>query len=424
MSLVIDKIPRGTPPLYTFRPPNADSPLRRFIALPDDALLVLGARRTPPVAAPEANSNTNSSVAICTAVGFRTLKAEDYAAEAETLNPDILVALADIPYERKLGNKRIEKATDRNIQWLHDHANLREASHSKSQARLFASLLPVSCAKQQYFMDELVEKHAGHISGLAISSLDSLEDLPKELHPLPRLGFTTPRTPQDILYQIRRGIDIHVVPFIGAATDSGIALDFAFGPQSCKSMNGSANGSINGTHKPLPTPMGIDMWSTSHAIDLSPLSAGCECYTCTNHHRAYIQHLLAAKEMLGWVLLQIHNHHVMDLFFAAIRESITRNTFEDDVSTFEKKHEPQLPAKTGEGPRYKYLEHAAKLMADDDHRVRGYQFKSEGPGEPRKNPSKFKTLDDGKEKLAEAILPDANAEAADLQAQGFAKKNT
>lgn len=56
------------------------------------------------------------------------------------------------------------------------------------------------------------------------------------------------------------------------------------------------------------------------------------------------------------------------------------------------------------------------------YRVRGYQFRSEGKGGPRQNPIAYRPLDDGKEKLAEAALlsPDANAE--DLERQGFAEK--
>ena len=61
-------------------------------------------------------------------------------------------------------------------------------------------------------------------------------------------------------------------------------------------------------------PLGLDLWSPTYATDLSPLREGCECYACGSHHRAYVRHLLDAKEMLGWVLLQIHNHHTLDVF--------------------------------------------------------------------------------------------------------------
>ncbi len=55
-------------------------------------------------------------------------------------------------------------------------------------------------------------------------------------------------------------------------------------------------------------------------------------------------------------------------------------------------------------------------------RVRGYQFKSEGKGESRRNPPAYRSLDDGKEKLAEAALPSPNTDAQGLENLGFAEK--
>ena len=54
------------------------------------------------------------------------------------------------------------------------------------------------------------------------------------------------------------------------------------------------------------------------------------------------------------------------------------------------------------------------------HRVRGYQFRSEGKGGPRKNPIAYRPLDDGKDTLAEAALPSPGADAENLEKQGFA----
>ena len=56
------------------------------------------------------------------------------------------------------------------------------------------------------------------------------------------------------------------------------------------------------------------------------------------------------------------------------------------------------------------------------HRVRGYQFRSEGKGGPRKNPIAYRPLDDRKDKLAEAALPSPDADAENLEEQGFAMK--
>lgn len=331
--------------------------------------------------APAANPNTNTSISVCTAVGFRTLKAEDYMKAAEHLQPDIVVGLGDIPYGRALGSKRIEKATDRQIQWMQDHVAMRNSNgKTKGRSKLFAPLSLVSCANQRFYMDCLTEQLGEEVSGLAFYNLAPLEDLPAALHSLPRLAFTEPSTPHDILQQISMGLDVFTIPFISAATDAGIALDFTLpAPQITPP----------GHEHVAPRALGIDMWLAAHATDLSPLTEGCKCYACTNHHRAYIQHLLLAKEMLGWILLQIHNHHVLDLFFAGIRQSIALDVFDSEWRRFEEVYDAHLPEKTGQGPR-----------------VRGYQFKSEGPGEAKKNKAAFTMLDDGKEKIAEARQED------------------
>ena len=51
--------------------------------------------------------------------------------------------------------------------------------------------------------------------------------------------------------------------------------------------------------------------------DLNPLLPGCECHACRNHTRAYIHHLLNAKEMLAEILLYSHNQfHLLRLMTA------------------------------------------------------------------------------------------------------------
>ena len=47
--------------------------------------------------------------------------------------------------------------------------------------------------------------------------------------------------------------------------------------------------------------------NAKHQRDSGPLESGCECYTCRHFSRAYLHHLFAANEMLGPILLTIHN---------------------------------------------------------------------------------------------------------------------
>jgi queuine tRNA-ribosyltransferase subunit QTRTD1 len=73
----------------------------------------------------------------------------------------------------------------------------------------------------------------------------------------------------------------------------------------------------------------ILMSDPSLKMDMSPLVADCECYTCRKHTRAYIHHLLAVREMLGKVLLMIHNLHHYTVFFQSIQEAIKQDRLED-----------------------------------------------------------------------------------------------
>jgi len=56
--------------------------------------------------------------------------------------------------------------------------------------------------------------------------------------------------------------------------------------------------------------------------DTRPLAAGCECYTCRNFSSGTLRHLFSAREMLGPMLVSIHNLHFFAEFTSAIREAI------------------------------------------------------------------------------------------------------
>ncbi|HET7060152.1 MAG TPA: tRNA guanosine(34) transglycosylase Tgt [Candidatus Saccharimonadales bacterium] len=61
--------------------------------------------------------------------------------------------------------------------------------------------------------------------------------------------------------------------------------------------------------------------------DFAPLLADCECYTCANYTRAYIQHLYKAKELLSATLMSIHNEHFIIKLVDDIRASIEDGSF-------------------------------------------------------------------------------------------------
>lgn len=319
------------------------------------------------------------------------MSSEFYAAAARKLQPDIVVAMADIPFgQETIGIKRKDKMSDRTETWLRDLV-AKNNSIPKGEPRLniFAPMLPIERDLQSWYLEHLVDDMADSISGVAIYDAYLLDDLPDTLHHLPRLSFHVPASPHELLRQVGLGMDLLTVPFIASATDAGIALDFTFAPPEQTNPN-------------QRQPLGIDMWHADHALSVAPLSEGCHCYACTKHHRAYVQHLLSAKEMLGWFLIQVHNHAVVESFFSCIRNSIEAGTFDAQVAAFEAFYEPRLPDKTGQGPR-----------------VRGYQFKSEEHAKKeKKNVKKWNGEMGGKGKVvlkgAHGQQPETHKEMRDI----------
>lgn len=71
----------------------------------------------------------------------------------------------------------------------------------------------------------------------------------------------------------------------------------------------------------------INLHKACFRDDPRPIDASCPCETCQHYSRAYLHHLLKAKELLGMQALVLHNMRFMNRFMSAIRDSIRTNTF-------------------------------------------------------------------------------------------------
>ena len=102
-------------------------------------------------------------------------------------------------------------------------------------------------------------------------------------------------TPQDLVNGVQRGIDIFdcVLPtrlarHSTAMTDSGR----------------------------------INLMNAQYARDERPISDTCTCYTCQHHSRAYLRHLIQAREMLSGTLISIHNIHTLLELARKLRQAV------------------------------------------------------------------------------------------------------
>lgn len=84
----------------------------------------------------------------------------------------------------------------------------------------------------------------------------------------------------------------------------------------------------NGRHGHLYTNFGkINLFNAKYELDERPIEPGCQCPACRRYSRAYIRHLLKAKEMLGMRLCVLHNLYFYNTMMTEIRDAIDRNEF-------------------------------------------------------------------------------------------------
>lgn len=346
---------------------------------------------TPPL------GNTAKVINIFTSTGFRSISVPKYAQATSALQPDIVVAPADLLHTaRAPASKRQLKMAERTEEWVDEFIQGLNAGNTNAlaqKAAVFAPILPVEHGIQWAYLKHLSEDILSQISGLAIYDINMLPDLGRyAIGTLPRLSLDPPQTPREVLRQVSLGVDICLAPFVNTMSDAGVALTFTFPPPE--------------TDQTLP--LGIDMWASEFKASLAPIQEGCGCYSCQKHHRAFINHLLNAKEMLGWNLLQIHNHHVLSQFFKGIQETLAEGPAKLDelISKFSAAYELDFPAGTGERPR-----------------ARGYHFKTEAHQEKFNKPG-WQDLDKAVAPVNDAVetptVPTADGQT--LAENGFADK--
>ena len=84
----------------------------------------------------------------------------------------------------------------------------------------------------------------------------------------------------------------------------------------------------NGRHGHLYTNHGkINLFNAKYELDTRPIEEGCGCPACKRYSRAYIRHLLKAKEMLGMRLCVLHNLYFYNTMMTEIRDALDAGEF-------------------------------------------------------------------------------------------------
>ncbi len=84
----------------------------------------------------------------------------------------------------------------------------------------------------------------------------------------------------------------------------------------------------------------LNLRNAQFAADPAPIEDGCACYTCRTFSRAYLRHLVVAKEITGLRLATLHNLHFMLETMRRIRRSVLDGTFADYKAEFLAEYQP------------------------------------------------------------------------------------
>lgn len=226
------------------------------------------------------------------------------------LGADIIMAFDQCsPYGADYASSKI--AMERTLKWLDrcyaKHSNPEQALFPIVQGNMFKDLRAVSLKETIPYA-----KYGIAIGGLSVGEpkplmydiMDSmLENYPTQI-PRYLMGVGSP----DCLIEgVRRGIDMFDCVLATRVGRNGTAL--------------TETGKVvvrNGAYKD----------------DFTPLDSECDCYCCRNYTKAYLRHMINVGEMMGGMMLSLHNISYLNRLMKKVREAIMQDAFTEFAEEF------------------------------------------------------------------------------------------
>ena len=229
------------------------------------------------------------------------------------LGADIIMAFDQCsPYGADYNESKT--AMERTLKWLdrcyNYHKNPEQALFPIVQGNMFKDLRVQSLKETIPYA-----KYGIAIGGLSVGEpknimydiMDSLLDFYPVNMPRYLMGVGSP----DCLVEgVRRGIDMFDCVLATRVGRNGTAL--------------TSNGKVvvrNGQYRE----------------DFSPLDNECDCYACKNYTKAYLRHMINVGEMMGGMMISLHNITYLNNLMSEIRNAILQDAFSDFAKEFYKK---------------------------------------------------------------------------------------
>ncbi len=226
----------------------------------------------------------------------------------------IAMAFDECP-SSKADREYIQKSVDRTTRWLvrckDEMARLNSLEDTINKEQLLFGI------NQGGTFDDIRIEHAKEISkldlpGYAIGGL-AVGESHEEMYRI--IDSVVPHLPQDKpTYLMGVGTPANILE----AVDRGVDFFDCVYP------------TRNGRHGHLYTNKGkINLFNAKYELDSRPIEEGCECPACKSYSRAYIRHLLKAKEMLGMRLCVLHNLYFYNTMMEEIRSAIEEHRYSE-----------------------------------------------------------------------------------------------
>ena len=219
-------------------------------------------------------------------------------------------AHADYDYVKNSMERTLRWAK-RGLDYHKEHSHPDQSLFGIVQGGMFKDLREIS-ARETVAMD---------FDGYSIGGL-SVGETKEEMIDI--LNFTTPLLPED---KPRYNMGVGTPDYLFESFEAGIDMADCVLPTRI-ARNGTA----------LTSEGRVVVKNATFKEDFSPLDSECDCYTCKNHTRAYLRHLVNANEILGARLLSYHNLYFLLKMCENIREAIMNDSFLDYKKEFYEKY--------------------------------------------------------------------------------------
>jgi len=230
------------------------------------------------------------------------------------LGSTIAMAFDECP-SSKADYDYVKRSVERTTRWLvrcrEEMVRLNELPDTINRDQLLFGI------NQGAVYDDIRTEHADIISamdldGYAIGGL-AVGETHEEMYHI--LDITVPRLPRNKpVYLMGVGTPVNIIEAVRRGVDF---FDCVYP-------------SRNGRHGHAYTHHGkMNLKNQAYEEDLRPIEEGCDCPCCRSYSRAYVHHLLKAKEMLAMRLLVLHNLHFYNHLMEEIRAAIEEGNYDE-----------------------------------------------------------------------------------------------